>query len=42
MLKRLFLAKLKRPRALRSAVFIVPTEDSVAADMDAARVLVLR
>ena len=42
MLKRPFLVKLKRPRALRRAVFMVPTEDSVAADMEAARVLVLR
>ena len=42
MLKRPFLPKEKRPRALRSAVFMVPTDDSVAADMDAARVLVLR
>lgn len=31
-----------RPSADRRAVFIVPTEDSVAAEMEAARVLVFR
>jgi hypothetical protein len=40
MLKTPFFAQEKRPRAERSAVFIVPTEESVAADMEAARVLV--
>lgn len=37
-----FLPKENRPSAERSALFIVPTEDSVAADMEAARVLVFR
>ena len=37
-----FLAREKRPSAERSAVFIVPTEESVAAEIEAARVLVFR
>lgn len=36
------LPKEKRPRADLRAVFIVPTEESVAAEMEAARVLVFR
>lgn len=36
------LPKEKRPSADLRAVFIVPTDDSVAAEMEAARVLVLR
>ena len=42
MLKRLFLPKLNLPIAERSAEFMVPTEDEVAAEMEAARVLDLR
>jgi hypothetical protein len=37
-----FLLHEKRPSAERSAVFMVPTEESVAAEIDAARVLVFR
>jgi hypothetical protein len=39
-LKTPFLAHENRPSAERSAVFIVPTDESVAVDMEAARVLV--
>jgi hypothetical protein len=42
MLKRPFLLKVNLPSALLSAEFIVPTDDSVTAEMEAARVLVLR
>lgn len=42
MLKMPLLPNEKRPRAERRAEFIVPTEDSVAAEMEAARVLDLR
>jgi hypothetical protein len=39
-LKTPFFAQEKRPSADRSAEFMVPTEESVAAEMEAARVLV--
>jgi hypothetical protein len=42
MLNRPFLLKLNLPSALLRAEFMVPTEDSVTAEMEAARVLVLR
>lgn len=42
MLKTPLLPNEKRPNAERRAEFIVPTDDSVAAEMEAARVLDLR
>jgi hypothetical protein len=40
MLKRPLRLKLNFPSALRRALFMVPTDDSVTADIEAARVLV--